>query len=335
MKNLKRLLVAGIVIAIGAGLYVYWQYSAAHPSSDDSYLQAGIVTITPETSGRVQSVEVRENQHVTRGDTLFTIDSAALIAAQKAATAQLDQARQTATSGLANIAVAVAQLTSAEAALNERQREFDRQVQLARDGTVSSAARDQAQAALDGAKAGQQAAQAALDAARAQHGQDGAQNAGIRAAEANLALANINLARTIVTAPTSSWISNIDMRVGAFVGAGQPQFSIVADDGWWVEANFKETDLTAIRPGMTARVSIDMYPSVTLTGLVDSIGAGSGASFSLLPAQNATGNWVKVTQRFPVRIALSEIPADPDLQLRVGASVTVIVDTKSGNQAAK
>lgn len=330
MKGLKPLLVAGVILGIGTGLYFYWQYTAAHPSSDDSYLQAGIVTITPEVSGRIKTVDVIENQRVSAGETLFTIDAAALTAAQQAATAQLDLARQSETSGLANITAAQAQLTSATAALVQAQRDFDRQAQLATDGAVSGAARDQAQTTLDEATATQQAAAASLDAARAQHGQDGDSNASVRAAEANLTLATLNLAHATVVAPTSGWISNIDLRVGAFVGAGQPQFSIVADDGWWVESNFKETDLTAIRPGMPATISVDMYPSVTLQGTVDSISAGSGASFSLLPAQNATGNWVKVTQRFPVRIALTEGPSDPAQQLRVGASVTVTINTTAG-----
>lgn len=330
MKSLKLILVAGVVLGIGVGLFFYWQYTAAHPSSDDSYLQAGIVTITPEANGRILTVDVVENQYVAQGDTLFTIDPATLIAAQEAASAQLDLARQSETSGLANIALAQAQLTSATASLTEAQRDFDRQSQLATDGAVAGATRDQAQAALDGAVAGQQAAQASLDAARAQHGQDGESNAGIRSAEANLAVANINLAHATITAPTSGWISNIDLRIGTFVSAGAPQFSIVADDGWWIEANFKETDLTRIQTGMPVTISIDMYPDLTLTGTVDSISAGSGASFSLLPAQNATGNWVKVTQRFPVRITIANVPSNPDQQLRVGSSATVTVDTTSG-----
>lgn len=332
MKKLKNLLLVGIGLGIGVGLYFYWQYTDAHPASDDSYLQAGILAIAPQVGGAVATVNVVENQKVQRGDILFTIDTVALQAAQQAATAQLDQAKQQEIASAANIIAATAQLVSATAAQTEAQRDFDRQAPLAKAGTISSATMDQARSALDAADAGVQSAKAAIDVARAQHGGDGKLNAGVRAAEANLTLANTNLAYATVMAPTSGWVSNIDLRVGQILAAGQSQFSIVADDGWWIEANFKETDLTRIRPGMPATISVDMYPSVTLNGTVGSIGAGSGASFSLLPAQNATGNWVKVTQRFPVRIDLSDAPSDPALQLRVGASTTVTIDTTKGTK---
>lgn len=330
MKSPKLLILAATVVGIGGGLYFYWQYTAAHPSSDDSYLRAGILNITPQVGGAILTVDVVENQLVNAGDTLFTIDTTALVAAQQAATAQLDQARQSSGSATATIAAAQAQRTSAIAAAAETQTNFDRQERLAKDGNVSQAAVDQARTALDQATSAVDAATATLEAARAQQGAEGDNNAGVRAALANLALADLNLSHTTVTAPMSGWISNIDLQVGEVVGAGQSQFSLVANSGWWIEANFKETDLTRIRAGMPATISIDMYPSLALHGTVDSIGAGSGASFSLLPAQNATGNWVKVTQRFPVHIKLTDAPTDPALQLRVGASTTVEIDTTQG-----
>ena len=117
------------------------------------------------------------------------------------------------------------------------------------------------------------------------------------------------------------------------VASGAPLFSLVEDGAWWVSANFKETDLQRIRPGQPVALAVDMYPGTTLTGTVQSLGAGSGAVFSLLPAQNATGNWVKVTQRFPVRIRIDKKPGDPALQLRVGASTTATVDTSAMDRA--
>lgn len=130
-----------------------------------------------------------------------------------------------------------------------------------------------------------------------------------------------------IIAPTRGWVANISLRPGQVVGVGQPLFSLVEDGEWWVDGNFKETDLARIRPGQPVSLTIDMYPGTKVNGSVESIGAGSGAVFSLLPAQNASGNWVKITQRFPVRIRLSDKPKDPALQLRVGASVTVTINT--------
>lgn len=327
MKSPKRLIVVAVVLAIGGGLAAYWRYTAAHPSTDDSYLEAGILTITPQVSGTVSALHVVENQLVQQGDILFTIDAAPLIAARDAALAQLDQASQAAGVTGANVFAAEAQLSSTKATQSEAQSAYDRQTALFKDGNVAQAAVDKARASLDETTAAVAAAEAALQAARAQSGLDGAENAGVRAARANLTLADINLARATIAAPASGWISNLDLRQGQFVAAGQPQFSIVDSSDWWVEANFKETDLALIRAGLPAEVAVDMYPGLVLPGVVQSIGAGSGATFSLLPAQNATGNWVKVTQRFPVRIALTSVPQDPAKQLRAGASATVTVDT--------
>lgn len=142
-------------------------------------------------------------------------------------------------------------------------------------------------------------------------------------AEAALATARTNLARTSVLAPVDGWVANIALREGSVVTAYAPLFSVIDDSQWWIEANFNETDLPRIAAGQPARFSVDILPDATLSGEVASIGYGSGATFALLPAENASGNGVKVTQRFTVRIAL-----DPsDEPLRVGASASVTVDT--------
>lgn len=168
-----------------------------------------------------------------------------------------------------------------------------------------------------------------MAAAIARAGGQGSDNAGVKAAESAVEQARINLAFAEVRAPAAGWIANLSLRKGQAVSPYVPLFSLVEDKGWWIDANFKETDLARIRPSQKASVQIDMYPGVTLEGSVRSLGAGSGAVFSLLPPQNAAGNWVKVTQRFPVRISLDQLPTDPAIQMRVGASVTVTVDTIS------
>jgi membrane fusion protein (multidrug efflux system) len=153
----------------------------------------------------------------------------------------------------------------------------------------------------------------------------------LRAASAQLDKTTHDRARTHVTAPANGWVSNATLRPGTVVQAGTPAFAVIEDGQWWVDANFKETDLARIKPGQKATIRLDMYPGTTLDGVVESISAGSGATFSVLPPENATGNWVKVTQRFPVRIKITSSPA-PDKPLRMGASATVTIDTTEGQQ---
>lgn len=329
MKHVKTLVLLAAVVAIGLGLWFWWQHEKVHPSTDDAYLRANILTISPQVAGQIASVGVSENQHVSAGDVLFQIDTAELDAEFEAAQAEYELARQNAGALVSNLSAAEARLQSAQAALTEAQIAFDRTSKLRALGDIAQASLDQATAARDQAQAAVEASQSAVDAARKQAGVPGDDNAAVRAALAKLTLARINLERSRVVAPVSGWIANIDLRPGALVTENAPLFSLVEDSAWWIDANFKETDLDRVRPGQPVEIAIDMYPGLSLTGKVESIGAGSGAVFSLLPAQNATGNWVKVTQRFPVRIRLDAEPGDAALQLRVGASTTVTVDTSS------
>ena len=334
MGNLKALILVATVAIIGVGLWFWWEHERIFPSTDDAYLKANIITISPQVGGRVETVAVVENQYVEAGDTFFQIDTSDLEANLQAARAQLEIARQNADASGANASSAEAQLQSALSALSKAEVEFDRTDALYKLGDVAQNALDQVTAARDQAAAAVDAARSAVDAARNQAGAAGDENASVQAALANLELARINLERSLVTAPVSGWVANLDLRPGALVEPGASLFSLVEDDEWWIDANFKETDLSRVRSGQPVEVKIDMYPGLSLQGTVDSIGAGSGAVFSLLPAQNATGNWVKVTQRFPVRIRLDGRPDDPAMQLRVGASTTATVDT-SGLDASQ
>ena len=150
----------------------------------------------------------------------------------------------------------------------------------------------------------------------------------VRAARAALKRAQIALSHAVVYAPADGWIANLSLRPGDVITTGQSLFSIVEKNDWWVTANFKETALSRIRAGQPASITVDMYPDMKLTGTVASLGMGSGAIFSLLPPENATGNWVHVTQRFPVRIHLDYQPSpEQEQHLRAGSSVTATVDT--------
>lgn len=284
MKSLKSVLLVGLIVAAAFGLYQWWAYQEAFPSTDDATLQADILTIAPQVTGKVDSVAVVENGYVKAGDVLFTLDAGTLQAAVNAARAQLDLATLSTGAQTSEVTAAEANVTSATAALTQAEADLTRDAALAKAGDVAQAALDQAE---------------------------------------------LMLAHVTVTAPASGWVANLRLRPGQVVSVGQPLFSIVEDGDWWIDANFKETDLARITPGQSVAIAIDMYPGQSLTGKVDSLGAGSGAVFSLLPAQNATGNWVKVTQRFPVRIALDPLPAGSPVQLRVGASVTATVDAKA------
>ncbi len=194
-------------------------------------------------------------------------------------------------------------------------------------GDVTSSTLDAAEMAPDEAVAGRGQAKAVLKATRATLGDAGADNASVRAARAVVDSARLNGERASIKAPASGWVVNLSLRPGSAVTADQPLFSIVEDEHWWIDANFKETDMDRIRMGQPVTVTLDMYGAMKLSGKVESIGAGSGAVFSLLPAENASGNWVKVTQRFPIRISLDASPADKARPLRVGASETITVDT--------
>ena len=157
----------------------------------------------------------------------------------------------------------------------------------------------------------------------ATRGAGGDENAGIKAARAALEQARKDLGETRITAPANGLLGEVDLRPGSYVNAGDPLFALVENDPVWVDANFKETDLPRIRPGQPATVSVDLLPGKTFRGEVEGLSPASGAAFALLPPENATGNWVKVTQRFAVRIRI----LDPVPELRVRASAEVAVDT--------
>ncbi len=333
MKNLKTIILLATVVAIGIGLRWWWQHEKLYPSTDDAYIRANILNITPQINGRVTRVAVSENDYIQAGDLLVQLDTAPMEAALQAAKAQYEIAQQNVGAAASNVLVAMARLVSAKAALTQAEVSFDRTQKLFQQRDVAAAVLDQVRTARDAAQADVAAAEAAVAAAKSQAGTAGGSNAAIQAALANLTMAQINLGYSRITAPVSGWVSNVTLQPGTIVMPGSPLFALVEDGNWWIEANFKETDLARIRPTQNVSVNVDMYPGLKLKGKVQSLGAGSGAVFSLLPPQNASGNWVKVTQRFPVRIALDQPPKDTAMPLRVGASVSVKVDTAGADNS--
>ncbi|PZX17073.1 membrane fusion protein (multidrug efflux system) [Palleronia aestuarii] len=320
MSKAKLLLIFLLLVSIAGGLWWYWRHEALYPSTDDAYVQANVVTIVPEVSGRVTEVAVQENQRVAAGDLLFRVDPATFQDAVDEARAAVDAATASGESYASQVETAKAALASARSAQETADAQLSRSQALAEDGTITQAALEQDRSAAAQAAAGVSSARSQLagaEAAVTANADD------LATAQAQLRTAETTLARAEVTAPVDGWIANLSLREGAVVSAYTPLFSIVDAGEWWVEANFRETDLDRVRPGMPARVEVDMIPGTSFTGSVGSIGRGSGATFSLLPAENASGNWVRVTQRFPVRITLDDTGAD----LRAGASASVTVDT--------
>jgi len=314
----------------GVGLVQFLSYRDAHPSTEDAYVQAHIVNIASRVSGPVIKVHVSENEYVNRGDPLFDIDPSVFRTIVQAASANYALAMQTTGASDAEVEVAKSILEEREVSLARAKRALERASSLADVKLISEAEFDDATATYAESQASVASARADLRRAESELGVKGADNARLREAAAERTTAELDLSFTSVVAPVSGWVTNISMREGAMVIARRPQFSVVEDSEWWIEANFKETDLKSMRPGQSATIEVDMYPDLRLFGTVESLGAGSGAVFSLLPPENATGNWVKVTQRFPVRISLGRRQDDPEKikPLRVGASATVKVDVR-------
>ncbi|MCC6194625.1 MAG: HlyD family secretion protein [Burkholderiales bacterium] len=323
-RKIARLTVTAIVaIAAAFAGVAYWLHARGYASTDDAYVNANTVDIAAQVPGQVTAIYIRDQQHVAAGDPLFAIDPRSYEAAVAKAQAQLALARQSVRAQEAEVAVARAQLAQRQAEEADAGHVDERTQTLVRSGFISKQGGDNAHTQLLTAQAAVRAAQATLAQKIDALGAAGDANAAVRAAEATLAQARLDLDHTKVQSPASGHVANLSLRPGATVAPGTPLFSIVSDDEFWIDANFKETELARVRPGQKARITVDMYPDHPFEGVVESVSPGSGAAFSLLPPQNATGNWVKVTQRVPVRVRV--IHPDPAYALRIGTTATVRV----------
>lgn len=326
LKSLKLVAIFLTLVAIGGGLFAYWRHASLYPSTQDAYVQAHIVTIAPEITGKVVAVHVAQNDLVKAGAPLFDIEATVYEDAVTQATAQVDSATKAVSSYKQQIEAANAVVESAKTADQAAQTQLGRVQKLFDDGNEAQAALDNAHTAAADALSGLHSAQAKL--AEAQTASLSNSDT-LNSAQAALKTAQYNLSQTKVTSPVEGWVSNMMLRKGTLVSAYAPLFSMVDNSEWWIDANFKEADLSRIIADQSVTISVDMLPGTTLTGKVGSIGRGSGSTFALLPAENASGNWVKVTQRFKTRISLNK--TDPNL--RVGASAKVVVDTTNNGTA--
>jgi multidrug resistance efflux pump len=336
--------VIGTAIAL-SGVFVVlyiWglpPFTGAIQSTDDAYVRGLVTTISPQVSGYVTEVAVRDYQPVAASQVLVTIDDRIYRQRVEQAQANLHAAQ----ANLANSTQAVAareaglqgqraQLASAAAQLSKAEADMRRADALIKDGWIANKEMDQTRAALLQAQAAVRLGGTGIDIARQDvktaEVNSGSLRAQVESATAALRLAEIDLSNTVIRAPKSGRLSDVGVRLGQYVTAGS-QLLFLVPDQMWVVANYKERQTARMAPGQKARLTVDALPGVRFSGRVEVISPASGSEFSVLKPDNATGNFVKVAQRIPVLIALD--PGQADLaRLRVGMSVTAEVDTASG-----
>jgi membrane fusion protein (multidrug efflux system) len=339
------LMIGGVLIVV-IGATVFYLLGGRYMSTGDAYVQAARASISSNVSGQVSEILVHDNQQVHRGDVLFKLDDKPYRIAVEAAQAKLGTARLQVTAGKSAYRQQLASARSAQSSLNYEQTEFDRQKKLLASGISSQAQFSKAQNALDTARqqviVAQQQADSVLTMLGGSADVDPDTHPSVLQAKAELDRAELNLSYTQITAPDDGIVTKVEqLQVGDFINPASPVFALMSTRDVWIEANFKEDQLTYMRPGQTAEIEIDSYPGRKFEAKVASVAPGTGSQFSALPPENATGNWVKVVQRVPVRLHLDSVAANNDLPLSSGLSATVTVDTghsrtaSSGAQAAQ
>jgi membrane fusion protein (multidrug efflux system) len=323
------LMIAGPLLVL-AGVAYFYLTGGRYESTDDAYVSAARVAISANVAGRVVELDVHDNQAVHRGDVLFRLDDAPDRIAVEEAAAKLASARLGVDTLKAGYRQRVSELGSAKDTLVYRQRELDRQQRLLASGIASQTQVDNAAHAADDARSQVATAEQRMAAAVAALGGNPSiavdRHPSVQEAQAALDRAKLNLSYTTVAAPGDGVVTRVErLQVGTYVAASAPLFALVSTGDVWVEANFKEDQLAHMRVGQRAEVRVDSYPDRVLAGTVASLSPGTGSQFSALPPENATGNWVKVVQRLPVRIALDR--GDAPVALHAGLSADVRVDT--------
>ena len=323
------LMLLGVAVVLIAAL-TFWLTGGRYMSTDDAYVQAARTSISSNVAGQVTQILVHDNERVHRGQLLFRLDDQPYRIAVEAAEAKLASARLTVLAGKATYRQQLASVRSAQDTVSYRQKEYERQRKLLATGIASQAMYDGAQHALDNSRQQETAAQQQAAGVLAMLGGDADidvnRHPSVLQAQAELDRAKLNLSYTQITAPDDGTVTKVEqLQVGDYINAASPVFALISSRDVWIEANFKENQLAHMRPGQPATIRIDTYPGRPFKAHVASIAPGTGSQFSVLPPENATGNWVKVVQRLPVRLELDD--AVPDLPLHSGLSATVDVDT--------
>jgi membrane fusion protein (multidrug efflux system) len=322
------LMIAGPVVVVLGGLWWYVT-SGRYVETDDAYIQSARTMISTDVNGRVMAVEVHDNERVKKGQVLFRLDPKFFQAALNDAQGQLGMARLQVQALKSTYQQKVADNRSAQETLDYSQREYDRQKKLLAGGIASQQQFDQAANALEVARQKVASTQQEIGNVLAQLGGNPDMpindHPSVQRAQAVVDQKQIDRDDTVLYAPEDGIVTKVEqLQVGDYITAATPVFSLMSDR-MWVEANFKETELTNMRPGQEATIEVDTYPGTEFHAKVASLSPGTGLTFSLLPPENATGNWVKVVQRLPVRLSLENV--DPETPLHAGLSVTATVDT--------
>ena len=331
LRSLKwplMILVPLVVLGVGAYFYISGQRYVA---TDDAYIGAARTAVAASVPGRIIAINARENELVKKGDVLLVIDKSNYEAAVERDQAELDAARLQVEALRASYEQSVAALNTAQASATYATREKDRQAALLKAGISSQQNFDKASHENDDAQLAVASAEQGVAKAKADLGGITGDNIDthprVAQALATLNRAKIDLANTDVLAATDGIVTKVDqVQIGSYANTSQALFWLVSKERW-VEANFKENQLAHLKLGDVATVSLDAFPGKKITGCVASFSPGTGSSFSLLPPENATGNWVKVAQRLPVRLNITGTPQD--VFLASGLSAHVSVDTKS------
>jgi membrane fusion protein (multidrug efflux system) len=322
-------LMLAVPLALLAGGVIYWQGLQGKVMTDNAYVKQDKVSISAEVGGKIQQVFVKEGDQVAAGDLLFRIDPEPFRIQLEQANASIAGAQANVTALSNDTALTGADIAAAREDVEFAQSKLERQQQLWDRGFTTKADYEAAQHAVAQAREQLRIAQAEQAQAKARLSRGAAvpgENPQIAGAKAQANAVQLNLRRTEVRAPMAGRVAESDRLLpGQAIVQNLPVLTLIAEKGSYVEANFKETELAEMAVGQRAELRFDAYPDVVLKGHVASIGAGTGSEFSLLPAQNATGNWVKVTQRVPVRIAIDETPTRP---LIAGLSTHVTIYTE-------
>lgn len=327
---LRPVLMLGGILVVAAGAGALWLNGGRYAGTDDAYIQADKLLVATDIGGIVRRVAVREGDAVAPGQTLFELDDGPFRHALDGAAAQLRQTALSLAAMEADYQRIRRDIAAQEAAVRLAQAQYDRQAQLVNTNAVSRSSFDQARFDLQQAEQQVESlrAQANVHLARLGGSADGPveRHPEYLRVQAQVSEARRQLDHTVVKAPFSGVVTQVSaLQPGQFLAAATPAFALVSDDRIWVDALPKETDLTHVLPGNPATVTVDTYPGRIWQARVESISPASGSTFSVLPAQNASGNWVKVVQRIPVRIRVEQ-PADGP-RLRAGMSAVVSIDT--------